>query len=56
MDKTELTASNFMLRDLQEIICILERGESVIRKRLYERGIILLSSLNFPPRMENQRH
>ena len=26
MDKTEFTASNFMPRDLLEIICILERG------------------------------
>ena len=27
MDETTLTASNFMPRDLLEIICILERGE-----------------------------
>ena len=58
MDETEFTASNFMPRDLIEIICILERGEkslSVICIKLYKRGIILLSALNFPPRMENQR-
>ena len=30
--------------------------KSVIRIKLYERGSILLSSLNFPPRMENRRH
>ena len=40
MDKTEFTASNFMPRDLLEIICILERGEKchsykIIRKRNY---------------------
>ena len=56
MDEMEFTASNFMPRDLLEIICILERGESVIGIKLYERRIILLSSLNFPPRMENRRH
>ena len=57
MYKTEFTASNFMPRDLLEIICILERGEKYHSyKIIYERGIILLSSLNFPPRMENQRH
>ena len=38
MDKTEFAASNFMSRDLLEIICILERGEKchsykIIRKR-----------------------
>ena len=56
MDKTEFTASNFMPRDLLEIICILERGEKchsykIIRKRNY-----FTLSLNFPPRMENRRH
>ena len=40
MDETEFTASNFMPRDLIEIICILERGEKchsykIIRKRNY---------------------
>ena len=40
MDETEFTASNFMPRDLLEIICILERGEKchsykIIRKRNY---------------------
>ena len=38
MDETECTASNFMPKDLIEIICILERGEKchsykIIRKR-----------------------
>ena len=38
MDKMEFTASNFMPRDLLEIICILEKGEKchsykIIRKR-----------------------
>ena len=40
MDETEFTASNFMSRDLLEIICILERDEKchlykIIRKRNY---------------------
>ena len=40
MDETEFTASNFMLRDRLEIICILERGEKchsykIIGKRNY---------------------
>ena len=40
MDKTECTASNFMPKDLIEIICILERDEKChriknIRKRKY---------------------
>ena len=40
MDDTEFTASNFMPRDLIEIICILERGKKchwykIIRKRNY---------------------
>ena len=40
MDETDFTASNFMPRDLLEIICIIERGEKchwykIIRKTNY---------------------
>ena len=40
MDEMEFTASNFMPRDLLEIVCILERGEKchwykIIRKTNY---------------------
>ena len=56
MDETECTASNFMPKDPIEIICILERNEKCHLYKLYERGSILLSSLNFLLRMENRRH
>ena len=46
MDETEFTASNSIPKDLIEFTCILERGEKCHSyKKLYERGIILLSSL-----------
>ena len=56
MDTKEGSSTNFMPDDLLEIICILERGESTIRIKLYARVIIFLSLPNFPPRMENRRH
>ena len=56
MDETECTASNFMPKDRMKIICILERDKSIIRIKIYERGSILLMSLDSPPRMENRRH
>ena len=41
----KFTASKFMSKDLIEIICILERGEKRLCIKLYETGIILLSSI-----------
>ena len=56
MDKKEGSFTNFMPDNLLEVICILREGKSTIRIKLYVRGIIFLSSPNFPPRMENRRH
>ena len=52
MDETEFTASNFMPKDLVEIICILDRGENWHSYKIIQK-IILLSSLNYLPGIEN---
>ena len=56
MDKKEGSSTNFMPDDLLEVICILERGKKHNSYKIYVRGIIFLSSPNFPPRMENRRY
>ena len=59
MDKTEVTASNFMPRDLLEIVCILERGEKchsykIIRKSMDHKitwiGFLSILSISLPTR------
>ena len=50
MDETESTASNFVPKDLIEIICILQtrRQKSVIRIKLYERAGTFYTKVDSP--------
>ena len=54
-DETEFTSSNFISKDLIEIICILETGEQWHWYKITQKNI-LLSSLDYLPGMENRRH